>query len=46
MKNIEEALRKKLINDGINKEWLDTHLIVDVVSLLDIKNAEEVKDNE
>ena len=45
MKNIEEAFKKKLIRDGVNKEWLDTHLIVDVLSLDDIKNDEEVKDD-
>ncbi len=28
-KNFETKLRQKLIDTGINKKWLDEHLIVD-----------------
>jgi len=29
-KNLEQTLKDKLIKDGISKDWMDKHLIIDM----------------
>ena len=38
---IEKALKDKLIKQGVNQEWIDSHLIIDTSSLDDDRKEKE-----
>lgn len=42
-KDFEKLLKEKLEKDGINKEWMEKHLIIDTITKEDI---EELKKGE
>ena len=37
MKDFEKLLKDKLEKDGINKEWMEKHLIIDNITKEDIE---------
>jgi len=37
MKDFEKLLKNKLEKDGINKEWMEKHLIIDTITKEDIE---------
>tara|TARA_R110000744_G_scaffold501_1_gene1893 strand:- start:176 stop:337 length:162 start_codon:yes stop_codon:yes gene_type:complete len=41
MKDFEKLLKLKLAKDGISKEWMKKHLIVDTITEDDIDNCRD-----
>jgi len=37
MKDYEKLLKERLVKDGINKEWMEKHLIIDTITKEDIE---------
>jgi hypothetical protein len=44
MKDFEKLLKDKLEKDGINKEWMKKHLIIDTITKEDIEELIGDKD--
>ena len=44
-KDLEKLLKEKLEKDGVNKEWIEKHLIIDTITKEDIEEFKRgVKD--
>ena len=36
-KDLEKILKDKLIKDGVNKEWMEKHVLIDTITKEDIE---------
>lgn len=45
-KDFEKLLKEKLEKDGVNKEWMEKHLIIDTITKEDIEEFKKGDKNE
>lgn len=46
MKDFEKLVKEKLEKNGINKEWMEKHLIIDTINREDIEEFKKGDKNE
>lgn len=46
MKDFEKLVKEKLEKNGINKEWMEKHLIIDIINKEDIEEFKKGDKNE